>query len=115
MPLLTVQAYANETAAIKENLSYPFIRGGENHGLREEEFAVEKGVKEITVHWLSNHSSGNIKLTDPHGKPLKDFSKAKTADVFEGDSSIPLPLKIRQQVHGRSHHLSNKKRRFCSL
>ncbi|MFC1286053.1 esterase/lipase family protein [Bacillus paralicheniformis] len=84
MPLLTVQAYANETANIKENLSYPFIRGGENHGLREEEFAVEKGVKEITVHWLSNHSSGNIKLTDPHGKPLKDFSIAKTADVFEG-------------------------------
>ncbi|MPQ24296.1 esterase/lipase family protein [Bacillus paralicheniformis] len=84
MPLLTVQAYANETAAIKENQSYPFIRGGENHGLREEEFAVEKGVKEITVHWLSNHSSGNIKLTDPHGKPLKDFSIARTADVFEG-------------------------------
>ena len=84
MPLLTVQAYANETAAIKENLSYPFIRGGENHGLREEEFAVEKGVKEITVHWLSNHSSGNIKLTDPRGKPVKDFSMAKTADVFKG-------------------------------
>ena len=84
MPLLTIQANANETAATKENLSYPFIRGGENHGLREEEFAVEKGVKEITVHWLSNHSSGNIKLTDPRGKPFKDFSIAKTADVFEG-------------------------------
>ncbi|MBY8832212.1 esterase/lipase family protein [Bacillus licheniformis] len=84
MPLLTVQEYANETAAINEKLSYPFIRGGENHGLREEEFAVEKGVKEITVHWLSNHSSGNIKLTDPRGKPFKDFSIAKTADVFEG-------------------------------
>ncbi|MED1632487.1 esterase/lipase family protein [Bacillus sp. GM2] len=84
MPLLTIQANANETAATKENLSYPFIRGGENHGLKEEEFAVEKGVKEITVHWLSNHSSGNIKLTDPRGKPFKDFSIAKTADVFEG-------------------------------
>lgn len=28
MPLLTIQANANETAATKENLSYPFIRGG---------------------------------------------------------------------------------------
>ncbi|WHF44277.1 hypothetical protein QKW34_17595 [Bacillus licheniformis] len=83
--------------------------------MREEEFAVEKGVKEITVHWLSNHSSGNIKLTDPRGKPFKDFSIAKTADVFEGGSSIPLPSKIPRQALGRSHHPSNKKRRFCSL
>ncbi|MDI5790480.1 hypothetical protein PO124_24675 [Bacillus licheniformis] len=30
MPLLTIQANANETAATKENLSYPFIRGGKS-------------------------------------------------------------------------------------
>ncbi|QHZ45764.1 esterase/lipase family protein [Bacillus sp. NSP9.1] len=68
----------------KENRSYPYIRGGVNEGLTEEEFAVEKGVEEITIHWLSNHSSGNIKLTDPHGKATKDFSLSKTADVFAG-------------------------------
>ncbi|MBG9914007.1 esterase/lipase family protein [Bacillus sonorensis] len=85
LPLLGIEQQANPAASLsKEHTSYPYIRGGENKGQQEEEFAVEKGVKEVTVHWLSSHSSGNIKLTDPHGKAVTDFALSKTADVFEG-------------------------------
>ncbi|KAA6450480.1 esterase/lipase family protein [Bacillus swezeyi] len=82
--ILEIDQNAEATLLKKENRSYPFIRGGVNEGQTEEEFAVEKGVKEITIHWLSNHSSGNIKLTDPHGKVVKDFSLSTAGDVFEG-------------------------------
>lgn len=82
--LLTIRQNANTGSSKTENTSYPYIRGGINEGIKEEEFSVEKGVKEITVHWLSNHSSGNIKLTDPHGKAVTGFSLSKTADVFKG-------------------------------
>ncbi|MDA1476260.1 esterase/lipase family protein [Bacillus changyiensis] len=79
-----IQVNTYKKSYMKEKRSYPFVRGGENTGHKTEEFAVEKGVKELTVHWLSDHPERHIKLTDPAGHVTKDFALTETVDVFAG-------------------------------
>ncbi|WP_243355780.1 esterase/lipase family protein [Bacillus litorisediminis] len=91
--------FANTSSSLEKNtsLSNSYYKGGTYQVNTSEIFAVEEGVSEITVDWISDQKNSTLILKDPDGQIHSNFSVNEEpdyspfADAYHHSITIPSP------------------------